>query len=151
MDSIIVLILILLWLCCNIIAVIILYCYCHLRCSSRFKLFWDHDRDATYAVSRVLKVSYLSSDQAAGYCCGLVWTAVSLSATTGPGVATKKACTWSWSSDKLIQHSAIQYNLIAKCQYNCTRNVLWCQIPSSHIHTNHKTWDYNNSKYQPSG
>ena len=41
-------------------------------------------------MSRVLKVSYLSSDQAAGYCCGLVWNTMSLSATTGPGVAAKK-------------------------------------------------------------
>ena len=33
----------------------------------------------------------------------------------------------------------IQYNFIAKCQYtDCTRNVLWCQVHSSHIHSNHK-------------
>ena len=156
---------------CNIIAVIILYvndepeskflyietiklyCCWHLWCSSRFKLFWDHHPDLTYAVSRVLKVGYLSSDQATGYqCCGwfrIQW--LSLSATTGPGVAAKKACTWSWSYNEFIQHNTIQCNLIAKCQYNCTRNVLWCQIHSSHIHTNHKTWNYNNSKYQTSG
>ena len=37
-----------------------------------------------------------------------------------------------------------QYNFIAKCQYtDCTRNVLWCQVHSSHIHTNHKTFNYN--------
>ena len=41
---------------------------------------------------------------------------------------------------------SIQYNFIAKCQYNCTRNVLWCQVHSSHIHSNHKTLSYNNSK-----
>jgi len=41
----------------------------------------------------------------------------------------------------------IQYNFIAKCQYTgCTRNVLWCQVHSSHIHSNHKTLEYNNSK-----
>ena len=41
----------------------------------------------------------------------------------------------------------LQYNFIAKCQYNCTRNVLWCQVHSSHIHANHKTsWNYNNGK-----
>jgi len=38
----------------------------------------------------------------------------------------------------------IQYNFIAKCQYtDCTRNVLWCQVHSSHIHSNHKTFNYN--------
>ena len=25
------------------------------------------------------------------------------------------------------------YNFIAKYQYNCTRNVLWCQVHSWHI------------------
>ena len=40
----------------------------------------------------------------------------------------------------------IQYNFIAKCQYNCTRNVLWCQVLSSHIHANHKALNYNNRK-----
>ena len=44
-------------------------------------------------------------------------------------------------------HSTIQYNFIAKCQYtDCTWNVLWCQVHSSHIHSNHKTFNYNNSK-----
>ena len=39
------------------------------------------------------------------------------------------------------------YKFIAKCQYtDCTRNVLWCQVHSSHIHSNHKTFNYNNSK-----
>ena len=42
----------------------------------------------------------------------------------------------------------IQYNFIAKCQYtDCTRNILWCQVHSSHIHSNHKTsLNYNNIK-----
>ena len=41
-------------------------------------------------------------------------------------------------------HNTIQYNYITKCQHNCTRNVLWCQVHSSHIHTNPKTsLDYN--------
>ena len=41
----------------------------------------------------------------------------------------------------------IQYNFIARFQYtDCTRNVLWCQVHSSHIHSNHKTLNYNNSK-----
>ena len=31
----------------------------------------------------------------------------------------------------------LQYNCIAKCQNNCTTNVLWCQVHSSHIHSNH--------------
>ena len=45
-------------------------------------------------------------------------------------------------------YNTVQYNLIAKCQYtDCTRNVLWCQVHSSHIHSNHKTFNYNNSKY----
>ena len=34
-------------------------------------------------------------------------------------------------------------HFIAKCQYtDCTRNVLWCQVHSSHIHPNHKTFNY---------
>ena len=49
----------------------------------------------------------------------------------------------SCSSYKLTWH--LQYNFIAKCQYKCTRDVLWCQVHSSHIHTNHKT-DYKNSR-----
>ena len=28
---------------------------------------------------------------------------------------------------------------IAECDYICTRNVLWCQEHSSHIHDNHET------------
>ena len=39
----------------------------------------------------------------------------------------------------LQQYNTTQHNFIAKCQYNCTRNVLWCQVHSSHIHSNHKT------------
>ena len=35
--------------------------------------------------------------------------------------------------------STIQYYFIAKCQYNCTRNVLRCQVHSSHIHSSLKT------------
>ena len=46
----------------------------------------------------------------------------------------------------LFQYNTIQYNFIAKCQYtDCTRNVLWCQVHSSHIHSNHKTFNYNKS------
>ena len=41
---------------------------------------------------------------------------------------------------------SVQYNFIAKCQYNCARNVLWCQVHSPCIHSNHKTINYNNSK-----
>ena len=38
----------------------------------------------------------------------------------------------------------LQYNFIAKCRYtDCTRNVLWCQLHSSYIHSNHKTFNYN--------
>ena len=41
-------------------------------------------------------------------------------------------------------YNTIQYNFITKCQYtDCTRNVLWCQVHSSHIHSNHKTLKYN--------
>ena len=51
------------------------------------------------------------------------------------------------SSFETAQTWSIQYNFIAKCQYtDCTRNVLWCQVHSSHIHSNHKTFNYNNSK-----
>ena len=32
-------------------------------------------------------------------------------------------------------YSTKQYNFIARCQYNCTRDVLWCKVHSSHIHT----------------
>ena len=42
----------------------------------------------------------------------------------------------------LLLYNTIQYNFIAKCQYNCTRNVLWCQVHSSHIHSNHTTLNY---------
>ena len=34
--------------------------------------------------------------------------------------------------------------------YNCTRNVLWCHVHSSHIHTTHKTSLNYNSKYETS-
>ena len=52
------------------------------------------------------------------------------------------------NSDTLsLNTNTIQYNFIAKCRYtDCTRNVLWCQVHSSHIHSNHKTFNYNNSK-----
>ena len=51
-------------------------------------------------------------------------------------------CLWVWVEEFLIQCS-----FIAKCQYNCTRNVLWCQVHSSRIHTNHKpSLGYSNSK-----
>ena len=45
-----------------------------------------------------------------------------------------------------VEYNTMQYNFICKCQYNCTRNMLWCQVHSSHIHSNHKTLNYNNSK-----
>ena len=45
------------------------------------------------------------------------------------------------------QYNTIQYNCISKCQYtDCTRNVLCCQVHSSHTRSNHKTFNYNNSK-----
>ena len=45
-----------------------------------------------------------------------------------------------------IQYT-IQCNFISKCQYtDFTGNVLWCQVHSSHIPSNHKTFNYNNSK-----
>ena len=52
---------------------------------------------------------------------------------------------------KQVEHAEllyvlIQYSFIAKCQNNFTRNVLWRQVHSSHIHSNHKTLNYNNSK-----
>ena len=36
-------------------------------------------------------------------------------------------------------HNTIQYNFIVKCQYNCTRNVLWYQVLSSQ----HSTIQFN--------
>ena len=48
----------------------------------------------------------------------------------------------------MLKRPDLQYNFIAKCQYNCTRNVLWCQVHSSHIHGNHKTLNYINSEHQ---
>ena len=42
--------------------------------------------------------------------------------------------------------NTIQYNFIAKCQYNCTRNVLWCHVHSSYIQSNHETSLNYNSK-----
>ena len=44
-----------------------------------------------------------------------------------------------FASENHIDSRYTQYNFIAKCQYNCTRNVLWCQVHLSHIHANHKT------------
>ena len=46
-------------------------------------------------------------------------------------------------SQETQTHNAMQYNFIAKCQYTCTRNVLWCQVHSSDIHFNHKTLNCN--------
>ena len=46
----------------------------------------------------------------------------------------------------LVVTYAMQYTFIDKCQYSYTRNVLWCQVHSSHSHANHKTLNYNDSK-----
>ena len=55
-----------------------------------------------------------------------------------------KACSTHCSRQFFIQcHHTRQYNLIAMCQYSCTRNVLWCQVHSSHIHSSQKTLNYN--------
>ena len=43
-------------------------------------------------------------------------------------------------------NNTMQYNFVVECPYNCTRNILWCQVHSSHIHSNHETLNYNNSK-----
>ena len=32
-----------------------------------------------------------------------------------------------------LEYNAIRYSFIAKCQYSCTWNVLWCQVHSPHI------------------
>ena len=41
-----------------------------------------------------------------------------------------------YRSGVLTKNYDIRYNFIAKCQYtDCTRNVLWCQVHSSHIHS----------------
>ena len=46
-------------------------------------------------------------------------------------------------------YNAIPYNLIAKCQYNYTRNVLWYQAHSSRIRASHKTsLNYSNRKHR---
>ena len=37
-----------------------------------------------------------------------------------------------------VAYCFIQYNFIVKWQYSYTRNVLQCQVRSSHIHANHK-------------
>ena len=51
-----------------------------------------------------------------------------------------------------VMSSTMQYcnNFIAKCQYNCTRNVLWCQVHASHIHASRKKLNYDSSKQQTS-
>ena len=50
-------------------------------------------------------------------------------------------------SPQVLGPYTIWYNFIAKRQYtDCTRNVLWCQVHSSHIHSDHKTFNHNNSK-----
>ena len=67
-------------------------------------------------------------------------------------VACPPKCKYRWrllcsNTYNTTQYNKIQYNFIAKCQYNCTRNVLWCQVCSSHIHSNHNTsLKYNNCK-----
>ena len=67
-------------------------------------------------------------------------------------VAYLPKCKYRWrllcsNAYNTTQYNKTQYNFIAKCQYNCTRNVLWCQAYSSHIHSNHKTsLNYNNNK-----
>ena len=60
-----------------------------------------------------------------------------------PATSTDRLHSYSYT---LQQYNTTQYNVIAKCQYSCTRNVLWCKVHSSYIHSNHKTLNYNNSK-----
>ena len=50
-------------------------------------------------------------------------------------------CKAGWCRIKCLfcfEKSKWSSTLFSKCQYNCTRNVLWCQVHSSHIHANHK-------------
>ena len=59
----------------------------------------------------------------------------------------KASIEWFFSPSQSVVQCNIQYNFIAKCQHNYTRNVLWWQVHSSHIHSNHKTLlNYSNSK-----
>ena len=54
---------------------------------------------------------------------------------------------WWWGGGGVVggHEVTMQYNFIAKHQYNCTRNVLWGQVHSSQA--NYKTsLHYNNSK-----
>ena len=64
----------------------------------------------------------------------------------------KIQCHRSFSYAGPFSWNDLQYNLTATCQYNCTRNALWCQVHTSHIHTNHKTsLNYNNNSSKHSG
>lgn len=49
------------------------------------------------------------------------------------------ARTWRICYLKLLQKPGGGYNFIAKCKYNCTRNVLLHQICSSQINISHKS------------
>ena len=41
----------------------------------------------------------------------------------------------SFSTDLTNRHDTTQHNFIVKCQYHCTRNVLWCQVHSLITHS----------------
>ena len=75
-----------------------------------------------------------------------LWLQIAVTATAKSMFASANAV--HFCCNKCLQsRSELRYNFIAKCQYSCTRNVLWCQTQSSHIHANHKTLlNYNNSK-----
>ena len=71
---------------------------------------------------------------------------------TQPGLSAHALLQRLWphrSTEEMEDRFAILHSFIAKCQYNCTGNVLWCQVHSSHIHASHKTsLHYNSRKYQ---
>ena len=83
-------------------------------------------------------------------CCSVVVVVVCFCPTSPSSVSSyscSSACPIPLCPKIALIYNTIQYNFIAKCQYtDCTRNVLWCQVHSSHSHSNHKTFNYNNSK-----
>ena len=61
------------------------------------------------------------------------------------GVSLKHPVLASFLRGEFLLH--IQYNFIAKYQYtDRTMNILWCQVHSSRIHSNHKIFNYSNNK-----
>ena len=94
----------------------------------------------------LLILSFLFSDVLSGYNGTIFAYGQTSSGKTHTMEVSRQSCFRMIPSCIANFEAEIQRSLIAKCRYKCTRNVLWCQGYSSHIHANHKTSNYNNSK-----